>query len=195
MRNFKSNRNTFARAALLSAFALAFSAPALAQGGGGSNSMQTSPQTKHGTASAVPTPSGTGVTGDTSMSGKAMAAPLSTSRSAADNSNSKSGPGVADDWVNSHATQNKGRVSRQAYMDEMGRRFDTMDATKRGDMLRTTYLEDLDRQWKSMDSGNRGLTPAEVSRITGKVDVHYSGIARTGSGVQAGNFGPSNVRK
>ena len=54
------------RAALVSAIALAFSAPTFAQSSsgsqGGSNSMQSSPQTPHGTAAATPTPQSTGVT-------------------------------------------------------------------------------------------------------------------------------------
>ena len=36
------------------------------------------------------------------------------------------------DWLNSHSSKNSGRVSRQAYMDEMGRRWDTADKSKQG---------------------------------------------------------------
>lgn len=72
-------------------------------------------------------------------------------------------------WAKGHAGTNKGRVARQAYMDEMARR------------------------WDSMDRDNQGLTPAEVSRLTGKVDVN-STLPRTGSGVQAGNMGRTSSK-
>lgn len=36
------------------------------------------------------------------------------------------------DWLNVHAAKNNGRISRQAYMDEAGRRWDAMDKTKQG---------------------------------------------------------------
>ena len=36
------------------------------------------------------------------------------------------------EWLNDHSAKNSGRVSRQAYMDEMGRRWDTMDKSKQG---------------------------------------------------------------
>lgn len=72
-------------------------------------------------------------------------------------------------WVDDYAARNNGRVSRQAYMDEMGRR------------------------WDAMDRNQQGLTPAEVSRLTGNVDSS-AGPARTGSGVQAGNMGPGNQK-
>jgi len=35
-------------------------------------------------------------------------------------------------WMHEHSMKNSGRVSRQAYMDESGRRWDTMDADKKG---------------------------------------------------------------
>ena len=36
------------------------------------------------------------------------------------------------DWLNTHSAKNSGRVSRQAYMEESGRRWDSMDKTKKG---------------------------------------------------------------
>jgi hypothetical protein len=75
-----------------------------------------------------------------------------------------------DAWMNRHATEHQGRVSRQAYMDEMARRWDSLDRSK------------------------QGLTPAEISRLTGRTDLDHAGPARTGSAVQPGNMGPGNVK-
>jgi len=72
-------------------------------------------------------------------------------------------------WSETQAKSNNGRISRKAYMDEMGRRWDTMDNSK------------------------QGLTPAEVSRLYGNVDSAAM-PARTGSGVQGGNMGPGNQK-
>jgi hypothetical protein len=67
-----------------------------------------------------------------------------------------------DAWAETQAKQSKGRISRQAYLDEMSRRWDTMDREQ------------------------QGLTPAEVSRLYGNVDS-AAGPARTGTGVQPGD--------
>ncbi len=196
------NTKTLSRAALVSAIALAFSVPTLAQTGAGGGG-----QTKAGATATTGTTSGT-VSGAATMGAGATATtpgaatpsgagmpPTSTSRGTADNTNSKSGPGVADSWADKYASENNGRISRQAYMDEMGRRFDRMDSTKRGSMTREQYVQDLGTKWGAMDTGNQGLTPAEVSRITGKVDVNAAAVPLTGSGAQAGNMGPSNTKK
>lgn len=74
-----------------------------------------------------------------------------------------------DTWAETYAGQNKGRISRQAYLNEMSRR------------------------WDAIDQNQQGLTPAEVSRLYGNVDS-AAGPARTGSGVQAGNMGPGNQK-
>jgi hypothetical protein len=76
---------------------------------------------------------------------------------------------TGDNWATDYATKNNGRITRKAYMDEMGRR------------------------WDAMDRNQQGLTPAEVSRIYGNVDS-AAGPARTGSGVQGGNMGPGNQK-
>ena len=78
----------------------------------------------------------------------------------------KTGQGA---WAEAHAKRNNGRISREAYMDEMSRR------------------------WDAVDHDRQGLTPAEVSRLYGNVDS-AAGPARTGSGVQAGNMGPGNSK-
>jgi hypothetical protein len=36
------------------------------------------------------------------------------------------------DWLNAHGAKNNGRISRQAYMDEAGRRWDSADKSKQG---------------------------------------------------------------
>ena len=72
-------------------------------------------------------------------------------------------------WANDYATRNHGRISRRAYMDEMGRR------------------------WDEVDSNGQGLTPADVSRLTGRVDSSAP-PPLSGSGVQAGNMGPGNSK-
>ena len=79
--------------------------------------------------------------------------------------------GVApgDSWATDYAARNNGRISRKAYLDEMGRR------------------------WDAMDRSQQGLTPADVSRLTGHVDSNAA-APRTGSGVQAGNMGPGNQK-
>src|SRR5690242_12896677 len=53
---------------------------------------------------------------------------------------------AGDTWATDYAARNNGRISRKAYMDEMGRR------------------------WDAMDRNQQGLTPAEVSHMTGHVD-------------------------
>ena len=192
------NTDQLKRAALVSAIALCFVAPTVAaQSSSGSNSMQTpNPTSKHGTSAGTTSPSEAGVLGDKSNSGAApMTPPTSTARGTADNTNSKTGPTAnPDGWATTHAGQNQGRVSRQAYMDEMGRRYDSMDKAKQAGTTRQAYLDDLGQKWKTMDRDDKGLTPAEVSRITGKVDVSNSALPRTGSDVQAGNMGPTNSK-
>ena len=170
------------RAALVSAIALCFGAPvALAQSSGGSNSQQSSPQTKHGTAAATPgteaAKGGAAMKSDAGMStgtsgGAKGTTSSNTARGAADNTNTRArtGDGDFNTWASRHAKDHQGRISRQAYMDEMTRR------------------------WESLDRNNQGLTPAEVSRLTGKVDVDQSAPPRTGSGAQAGNMGPSSTK-
>lgn len=181
------NTTKLTRAALVSAIALAFSAATFAQSAG-SPGGDSGGQTKAGATAT------TGTTAPGAAGSTATTPPTSTSRGAADNTNSRSGPGVADTWVTKYAAEHKGRISRQAYMDEMGRRFDTMDKAKQGGITRQAYIDDLTRQWEAMDRNNQGLTPAEVSRLTGKVDVDHASPPRTGSGVQAGDMGPSSVK-
>ncbi|HEY2884957.1 MAG TPA: hypothetical protein VGJ08_07060 [Rhizomicrobium sp.] len=77
--------------------------------------------------------------------------------------------GNFDTWAHDWSTGHHGRITRDAYMEEMGRRWDAKDANR------------------------QGLTPSEVSELTGRVDSNAL-PARTGSGVQAGNMGPGNMK-
>ena len=50
--------------------------------------------------------------------------------------------GTFQTWLNTYGAKNNGRISRQAYMDESGRRWDSMDKTKKGltmDEINRTY--------------------------------------------------------
>ncbi len=49
----------------------------------------------------------------------------------ADNTNSKTDPSFRG-WMQNYSKTNNGRISRQAYMDEAGRRWDAMDNNKQG---------------------------------------------------------------
>ena len=106
-----------------------------------------------------------------SKTGANAAAQTGTSTMAPSGATSTSTNGSDDwnTWYDSQAKSNKGRISRKAYMDEMGRR------------------------WDSMDKGNQGLTPAEVSRMTGRVDSNAM-PGKTGTSAQPGNMGPGNAK-
>ena len=58
-----------------------------------------------------------------------------------------------DAWMRDYSLRNNGRISREAYMNEVGRRWDAMDAQR------------------------QGLSPADVSRLTGRVDSNAPGAA------------------
>jgi hypothetical protein len=82
----------------------------------------------------------------------------------------RSGPSVDfDTWANDYSVQHNGRISRQAYLDEMARR------------------------WDAADINQQGLTPADLSHLTGRVDTNAP-VPLSGSGVQAGNMGPGNSK-
>ena len=94
-------------------------------------------------------------------------------------------------WANQTAPRYQGRIPRDIYLDEMGRRWDA-DPNHVG--TRELYLNQLRSQWDTMDPDTRGMTPAEISRMTGNVDSSTSGAPMSGSGVQPGNMGPSNTK-
>ena len=76
-----------------------------------------------------------------------------------------------------------GAIVLGAYLDEMGRRWDA-DPNRTG--TREAYIGGLRSRWDEADRNNRGMTPAEVSRLTGKVDSTMSSVPKTGSGAQPG---------
>jgi hypothetical protein len=94
-------------------------------------------------------------------------------------------------WANQTAPRYQGHIPRDIYLDEMGRRWDA-DPNHTG--TRELYLNQLRSRWDSMDPNNRGLTPAEISHMTGNVDSNTSSVPKSGSGVQPGNMGPSNSK-
>ncbi len=68
-------------------------------------------------------------------------APMTNGVGAADNTNSKSAPPLQT-WMSDYSRSHQGYISRQAYMDEMGRRWDAMDRNQRGltvDQINSTY--------------------------------------------------------
>jgi hypothetical protein len=59
--------------------------------------------------------------------------------------------------------------------------------------MRSLYLDDLRARWEAVDPGNQGLTPAQVSELTGNVDSS-AGPSLSGSDAQPGNMGPGNMK-
>ena len=72
----------------------------------------------------------------------------------------------------------------------MGRRWDA-DPNHTGS--RNLYLQGMRARWEAIDPDNQGLTPAQVSELTGTVDSS-AGPTLSGSGAQPGNMGPGNVK-
>lgn len=63
---------------------------------------------------------------------------------AADNTNSRTAPGspTFQNWMNEQSRSNQGYISRDAYMQEAGRRWDQMDTSRRGltaDQINSMY--------------------------------------------------------
>lgn len=67
--------------------------------------------------------------------------PMTNGVGAADSTNSKSAP-TLQTWMSDYSRAHSGYISRQAYMEEMGRRWDAMDRNHRGltvDEINSTY--------------------------------------------------------
>lgn len=74
-----------------------------------------------------------------------------------------------DSWVDQYGTAHNGRITRQEFMDEMGQRWDTLDAQRRGYM-----------------------TPEEARGIYST--EQETRPARTGSDVTPGYMGPGSSK-
>jgi hypothetical protein len=154
--------------ALAGTIGLAAAGPGFAADTGGSTNSKTGANAaaQSGMSSQAGATNTTGsMSGGTTMRSGSMA----TGTTAAGATGGQSFDKTGDSWATDYATKNNGRISRKAYMDEMGRR------------------------WDAMDKNQQGLTPAEVSRMYGNVDS-AAAPARTGSGVQGGNMGPGNQK-
>ena len=93
-------------------------------------------------------------------------------------------------WADQTAVQNGGVIREDAYLDEMGRRWDA-DPNHAGS--RSLYLQDMRARWEALDPSNQGLSPAQVSELAGHVDTS-AGPTISGTGVQPGNMGPGNAK-
>ena len=89
-----------------------------------------------------------------------MALGTSVALAQADNTNSNIAPADPNaaaswpHWMSNYSTAHQGRISRQAYFDEMGRRWDAADARRQG---------------LSVDEINRLYGPANSDQVTGAV--------------------------
>ena len=119
------------RAAVVSAVALAFSVPAFAQSSsgsqGGSNSMQTSPDTKHGTAAATPNPQSTGVTGGNLWTSEHFKRLDKNSDGMISREEAQADATMRDHWTKLDKA-NKGSVDMTAY-EQYGRTLNPTSAT------------------------------------------------------------------
>jgi len=79
-----------------------------------------------------------------------------------------SGPnsGSFSGWVSDYQAKNQGKVSRQAYLDEVARR------------------------WDQADKSNQGLTADQINQTYG---IGATGVA--GVNTAPGNMGPNNAKK
>jgi hypothetical protein len=64
--------------------------------------------------------------------GMAIPPTSANSRMTPDNTMKATAPGSMADWSNEYSRTNPGRMSRQVYMDEAGRRWDAMDTNRQG---------------------------------------------------------------
>ena len=77
--------------------------------------------------------------------------------------------------------------------DDLDAWVDRYALTHGGYITREDYLREMARRWDASDIDNLGLTPAEMSHLTGHVDTNAL-APLSGSGAQPGNMGPGNSR-
>jgi hypothetical protein len=108
---------------------------------------------------------GTDRSGSTGMTPSTETAPLGkTPGSVGANNQTERIPNL-DAWMNDYAATHKGQITRDEFMDQMGRRWDMYDTQRQG------YL-----------------TPEQAHRI------YAPGLPSTGSDVTPGYMGPGSVR-
>jgi hypothetical protein len=83
-------------------------------------------------AAGVTTAASAQAVGKEAAPGMAIPPTSANSKLTPDNTMKATAPGSMSDWSNDYSKNNQGRISRQAYMDESGRRWDAMDKNKQG---------------------------------------------------------------
>ena len=76
------------------------------------------------------------------------------------------GSGAFSGWLSDYQAKNQGKISRQAYLDEVGRRWDMADQQKQG-----LTVDQINQTYGMGATGTAGLSTAP------------------------GNMGPNNVKK
>jgi hypothetical protein len=111
-----------------------------------------------------------GFTGSTVAATDAMTSPLGKTPESTAGANNQS-PRLQDlnSWMDEYGTAHNGRITRQEFMDEMGQRWDTLDAQRHGYMTPD--------QARGVYSTEQGTRPA-----------------RTGSDVTPGYMGPGSSK-
>jgi len=77
--------------------------------------------------------------------------------------------------------------------DDLDAWVDRYSLSHGGYVTREDYLREMARRWDAADIDGQGLTPADMSRLTGRVDTNAL-APLSGTGVQPGNMGPGNSR-
>lgn len=90
------------------------------------------------------------VDGHTKVTGAATSPPGQTPQTAGVSGNNKTEDESFDGWMNKYATAHNGRITREEFMDQMSRRWDTLDAQRNGymapDQARRIYTPREERQ-------------------------------------------------
>jgi len=87
------------------------------------------------------------------------------------------------------------RSPRSVYLDEMGRPYVEVTTPAVPTLIvAPVAVEVVSDRWDGVTHDDRGMTPAEISHLTGKVDSSTAGLPKSGAGVQPGNMGPANSK-
>src|SRR4029453_7976435 len=82
------------------------------------------------------------------------------------------------------------RSPRAVYLDEWGHPY----VESASPSIVVIPAEIGSDRWGLTAHDDGGMTPADVSRISGKVDSSTAGMPMSGSGAQPGNMGPANAK-